>query len=217
VIPAKSVFYPNPMLTPKPQLNLHNAREYFREHLCVEDYYSEGQVVSGEWLGLGAEKLALRGRVAEKEFLALCDGLPPTTGERLTLRKNSNRLDGDKVVANRRIFYDFTISPPKSVSVVALRQDDRIIELHNRAVRFAMTELEKFAETRVRKSDQNGERVTGNCVTACFRHDTSRGARSAPPHTLRPSPAIEALERVMVPSPALAKKRKLCIDGNDWL
>jgi len=83
-------------------------------------------------------------------------------------------LEGDKVVANRRVFYDFTISPPKSVSVVALRQDDRIIELHNQAVRLAMTELEKFAETRVRKSDQNGERVTGNIVTACFRHDTSR-------------------------------------------
>jgi conjugative relaxase-like TrwC/TraI family protein len=46
------------------------------------------------------------------------------------------------------VFYDFTISPPKSVSVVALYQDDRILELHHRAVREAMTELEKFAETR---------------------------------------------------------------------
>ena len=162
------------MLSPKHQLNLKQARRYFREHLRVGDYYSTSQTVVGEWLGVGAEKLGLRGQVAEKEFLALCDGLHPVTGERLTLRKNSNRLDGDKLVANRRVFYDFTISPPKSVSVVALRQDDRIIELHNRAVRLAMTELEKFAETRVRKSDQNGERVTGNLVTACFRHDTSR-------------------------------------------
>jgi TrwC relaxase len=63
--------------TPRPQLNLHNAREYFREHLWVGDDYFQGQVMSGEWLGVGAEKLALRGRVAEKEFLALCDGLHP--------------------------------------------------------------------------------------------------------------------------------------------
>jgi conjugative relaxase-like TrwC/TraI family protein len=37
-----------------------------------------------------------------------------------------------------------------------------------------MLELEKLAETRIRKSGQNGERVTGNLVTACFRHETSR-------------------------------------------
>ena len=38
-----------------------------------------------------------------------------------------------------------------------------------------MTELEKLAETRVRKgTKQNAERVTGNIVAACFEHDTSR-------------------------------------------
>jgi hypothetical protein len=37
-----------------------------------------------------------------------------------------------------------------------------------------MLELENRAEARVRKSRQNGERVTGNLVTACFRHETSR-------------------------------------------
>jgi conjugative relaxase-like TrwC/TraI family protein len=115
-----------------------------------------------------------KGKVGEKEFLALCEGLNPGTGLRLTLRKNSKRREAGKTVANRRVFYDFTISPPKSVSVVALMQDVRIFELHNQAVKQAMAELEKFAETRVRKSGQNGERVTGNVVGAAFRHDTSR-------------------------------------------
>ncbi len=77
-------------------------------------------------------------------------------------------------VANRHIFYDFAIAPPKSVSVVALYQDDRILELHNRAVQAAMLELEKYAETRVRKGGQRSERLTGNLVAAMFRHDTSR-------------------------------------------
>ena len=61
------------MLRPKPQLNLQNAREYFREHLCVGDYYSEGQKVTGEWLGEGAKRLGLSGTVSEKDFLALCE------------------------------------------------------------------------------------------------------------------------------------------------
>jgi conjugative relaxase-like TrwC/TraI family protein len=162
------------MLSPKTQLNLKSAKEYFREHLCVGDYYAAGQTVTGEWFGIGAEKFGLKGAVTEAAFLALCEGLHPATGQRLTQRKNSKRWEAGKTVANRRVFYDFTISPPKSVSVVALCQDVRIIELHNQAVRQAMSELEKFAETRVRKSGQNGDRVTGNIIGAAFRHDTSR-------------------------------------------
>ncbi len=162
------------MLRPKPQLNLRNAREYFREHLCVGDYYSEGQKIAGEWFGQAAYDLGLSGAVGEKEFLALCEGRNPQTGKWLTPRHNTLRQENGKTVANRRIFHDFTISPPKSVSIVALYQDPRIVELHNRAIRCALAELEKLAETRVRKAKQNGERVTGNIVAACFEHDTSR-------------------------------------------
>ena len=162
------------MLRPQAQYSLRNAREYFREHLCVGDYYMEGQKIDGEWFGQGARVLGLRGTVDEKAFLALCDGNDPRTGRLLTLRLNSVRHENGRETANRRIFYDFTIGPPKSVSIAALYQDKRIVELHNEVVRLAMTELEKFAETRVRKGGQNGERVTGNVVGACFRHDTSR-------------------------------------------
>src|SRR6185295_4457577 len=136
------------MLRPKPQLNLQNAREYFREHLCVGDYYSEGQKIVGEWLGAGAQKLGLTGAVGETEFLALCEGRHPTGNDRLTQRLNTVRSENGKLTANRRIFHDFTISPPKSVSIVALCEDKRIVEAHDRAVRIALAELEKFAETR---------------------------------------------------------------------
>ena len=44
------------MVTAKTQYNLANAREYFEEHLCVCDYYDEGQRVSGEWCGIGAAR-----------------------------------------------------------------------------------------------------------------------------------------------------------------
>jgi len=162
------------MIQTKIQFNLKNAKQYFREHLGAGDYYSEGQKVAGEWLGIGAEKLGLKGAVGEKEFIALCEGKQPETGLKLGQRMNSVRNEEGGVKANRRIFFDFTIAPPKSVSVVGLLQDDRILALHERAVRQAMLELEKRAEARVRKSGQNGERLTGNLVTACFRHETSR-------------------------------------------
>lgn len=162
------------MLTAKPQLNLASAREYFREHLSTGDYYAQGQKVSGEWFGQGAENLGLKGKVSEADFLALCEGRNPATGERLTARQNNRRQENGKSVANRRVFYDFTLSPPKSVSVVALMQDDHISAIHARAVREALGELEKRAEARVRKSGQQGERQTGNVIAATFRHDTSR-------------------------------------------
>ncbi len=163
------------MLSPKAQLNLKHAKAYFREHLSVGDYYSVKAQVRGEWFGLGASRLGLSGAVGEADFLALCEGLNPATGERLTQRLNSLRreaLGGE--LANRRVFYDFTISPPKSVSVVGLYQDDRILELHDRTVRAAMAELEKLAATRVRKGGAQADRETGNVIGAAFRHDTSR-------------------------------------------
>lgn len=162
------------MLSTKPQLNLRHAREYFREHLSAGDYYAEGRRIVGHWFGQGAEKLGLKGTVNEREFLALCDGLNPQSGGQMTLRRNTHRHEGGKTVANRRVFYDFTLSPPKSVSIAALMHDDRILALHEKAVGTAMAELEKFAQTRVRKAGQTGARVSGNLVGAAFRHDTSR-------------------------------------------
>ena len=163
------------MIQTQIQFNLGNARQYFREHLSVGDYYSQGEKIAGEWLGEGAEQLGLSGAVNEAAFLALCEGKNPATGQKLGQRMNTVRQDAGKdAVANRRIFFDFVIAPPKSVSVVGLYQDERIVALHGEAVRKTMLELEKFAETRVRITGQNSERVTRNLVTACFQHDTSR-------------------------------------------
>ena len=117
------------MLTAKTQYNLTNAREYFEEHLCVGDYYDEGQRVSGQWFGTGAEQLGLSGKVRADDFLRLCENQHPTTGETLTQRLNTVRTENGKEAVNRRVFYDFTFSPPKSVSVAALAGADGRIEL----------------------------------------------------------------------------------------
>lgn len=168
------------MLTPKAQYSTINAKEYFEQHLCAGDYYSQGERVLGHWHGKAAEQLGLSGITRGEEFLRLCDNLHPQTGERLTLRQKTTRLevgpDGEQhQSANRRVFYDFTISPPKSVSIAALAGgDSRIVEAHEQAVKAALTQLETFAATRVRKGGQSTDRLTGNIVAATFMHDTSR-------------------------------------------
>ncbi|MGI8966623.1 MAG: MobF family relaxase, partial [Limisphaerales bacterium] len=163
------------VVTAKTQYNLKNAREYFEEHLAVGDYYDEGQRVAGEWIGLGAERLQLSGKVRAEDFLRLCENQHPATGETLTQRLNTTRTEGGESAANRRIFFDFTFSPPKSVSIAGLMgEDKRILEAHTRAVRSALREFEAFAATRVRAGREQSDRLTGNFVTALFTHDTSR-------------------------------------------
>jgi len=163
------------VVTAKTQYNLKNAEQYFEEHLCVGDYYNEGQRVAGEWFGVGAERLGLCGKVRANDFLRLCENQDPSTGETLTQRLNTTRTEGDKSAANRRIFYDFTFSPPKSVSIAGfLGKDERILEAHARAVRSALREFEAFAATRIRTGGSQKDRMTGNFVSALFTHDTSR-------------------------------------------
>jgi conjugative relaxase-like TrwC/TraI family protein len=153
------------VLSPKTQTNLKNAKSYFAEHLSVGDYYGENARVQGEWFGEGAVKLELIGSVAAHDFLALCENQHPQTRERLTQRRD----------AVRRVFYDFTFSPPKSVSVAALVSTDKRITLaHAKAVKIALGELEQFASARLRSRSRNSDRRTGNFVAALFQHETSR-------------------------------------------
>lgn len=159
------------MLTAKAQYKLANAETYFREHLSVgdhhtkSDYYSEDKQVIGQWFGAGAERLKLRGEVRLDDFVKLCRNVNP----------NSDALLTQRLKANRRVFYDFTLSPPKSVSIVALVAGDRRVErAHERATISALRELEKFAAARVRKHGASSYRNTGNVVGAIFQHDTSR-------------------------------------------
>ncbi len=168
------------MLTMSPRYNLKNAKEYFEQHLQRGDCHIEGQRVMGQWFGKGAEQLGLSGVIQANEFLSLCENRHPQTGKRLTQRQNTTRLEvgkdgvGHKRL-NRRIFYDFTLSPPKSVSVVAFAGNDpRIIEAHDKAVHPVLKELQTYAATRVQRQKQNLRRITGNFVGAIFRHDTSR-------------------------------------------
>jgi conjugative relaxase-like TrwC/TraI family protein len=154
------------VLTAKAQYKLRNAEQYFKEHLSAGDYYTEGNHVPGRWFGAGAKELGLSGAVGLDDFVKLCRNINPNSDERMTQRMKTT---------GRRVFYDFTLSPPKSVSILGLVcGDHRIEESHQRATGVAVEELQRFASARVRKNGASGYRATGNVVGAIFHHDSSR-------------------------------------------
>jgi conjugative relaxase-like TrwC/TraI family protein len=155
------------VFTGVPQKNKAVAKSYFDEHLSHNDYYSQGEVEIGRWIGLGAERLGLiDGQPVDRDaFMRLCDNLHPATGQLLTQRMK----------AERRVFFDFTCSAPKSVSIMAVTMnDERILRAHQLASRFAAKELATFAGTRIRKQGSMDDRFTGNVVGAEFLHNSSR-------------------------------------------
>src|SRR5260370_15061480 len=163
------------VLSPKTQTNLKNAKGYFEEHLSVGDYYAENRRVHGEWLGQGAALLGLSGKVTRNQFLALCENQHPGSHELVRQGRKTSGKDIGGEVANRRVFYDFTFSPPKSVSIAALvGGDQRIVAGHNDAVKVALNELEQFAAARVRSKKSNLDCRTSNIIAALFQHDASR-------------------------------------------
>ncbi len=155
------------MFTAVAQKNLADAEGYFDEHLAQNDYYAAGEIRPGQWIGAGAERLRLNNAVTREQFHALCENKNPNDDKRLTLRQEKTN--------QRRVFYDFTCSAPKSVSVLAVTMDDdRLVSAHEEATRIAFRELETFAATRVRKQGNQRDRTTGNLVAAAFTHTSSR-------------------------------------------
>ena len=150
------------------------AKAYFEKGLAREDYYAEGREVVGRWYGLGAKKLGLEGVVEREAFHALCDNRHPSTGEKLTPR--------DKV--NRRVGFDISFSVPKSVSIhQAVTGSKEILGAFHEAMRETMAEMEREAETRVRKGGANANRTTGNLTWAEFTHYNARPVGgTADPH-----------------------------------
>jgi len=181
---------------------IYNGGTYLKNHLRANDYYSKGERVSGEWVGLGAEKLGLSGEVTPEQFEALRSNHHPLNGEQLTPRTKETRVASTREAGedfrkkhhqpgteaeveahrlkmgpqpNRVAFYDFQCSAQKSVSIMGvLVGDDRLRESHEKASRAALKELEKFAARQTNTATTRGSELTGNLCGAAFTHDASR-------------------------------------------
>src|SRR5215831_4183717 len=153
-----------------------DGQGYSARHLEHSDYYAEDERVIGQWHGRGAQVLGLSGDVNSEQFEAIRQGVDPHSGEFLRQRQSADRVAADGTTQSHgRNLYDFTISAPKSISIMAqLAGDDRFIEAHQKAVGEALKEMESYAATRVRQDGANEDRTTGNLVIAVYHHDTSR-------------------------------------------
>jgi conjugative relaxase-like TrwC/TraI family protein len=138
----------------------------------ADNYYLSEQAAA-HWAGRGAEVLGLGGAAVDREqFVAFLEGkLPlPGSGEIQDLAKNSRGAD-------RRAGVDFTIAPPKSVSIVGLvGGDQRVVEAHLAANARAMEWLEGHASViRVREGGSEAQaRQAGNLLYATILHQTNR-------------------------------------------
>lgn len=157
------------MLKITPYTSASAAKWYFTGNR--HEYYSELNESVGTWKGKGANRLGLHGEVSTDAFGALCDNLHPIMGSRLTARTKENR----------RIGYDLTFSPPKSVSIVhAFSRDQRIVQALEESADAAMLLVEADAKTRVRRGNQDIDRVTGELTWARFTHLTTRPVNGIP-------------------------------------
>lgn len=153
---------------------------YAANHLSNNDYYAEGETVTGQWTGHGAKLLGLEGAVTMEQFEAIRQGNDPRTGEFLRQRKSADRFQEKEVngktvteTSNARNLYDFTVSAPKALSVMAL-EDPRLVGVHRRAVDEMAAEMERLAGARIRRAGLNEDRNTSNMVIARYEHDSSR-------------------------------------------
>ena len=146
------------------------ARYYERDGYYDRD--DPGHHDASSWAGRGAEELGLEGPVDPETFREVLEGrIPDGSGARLGRRGKDGEIQ-------HRPGRDLTFSAPKSVSVAALvGGDERIVEVHDRAVKATLDWVERnAAETRM-KDPETGTmgRLGGQeIVAATFRHDTSR-------------------------------------------
>ena len=135
--------------------------------LAQEDYYLSGGEPPGQWMGKGAERMALSGEVDKEYFSQMFAGFSP---------------DGRPLVQNagdedRKPGWDLTFSAPKSVSVLWSQLSGElgaeIRASHAEAVATAMDYLEEVTGyTRRGKAGFIHEKA--DLIAAAFEHGTSR-------------------------------------------
>ena len=132
------------------------AANYYSQE---DNYYFLGEQ-STTWFGEGAKRLGLEGAVDKSTFKDVLEGHLPDGSDLSFIRKGENA---------HRPGYDYTFSAPKSVSLLALIQDNKeVLEAHKNAVEKTMIEIESLASTRSLETQEKSIVETKNLVAALF-------------------------------------------------
>jgi conjugative relaxase-like TrwC/TraI family protein len=153
-------------------------------YLSNSDYYSEGEKITGQWMGRGAEMLGLQGAVNLADLQAVLQGNDPRTGEYLKPRHNSDSVvervgkNGEIISDTRkaRNMYDCVLSAPKALAVLQVIDPEAANRAHDKGVAAAAEVMERLADARIRKGGANETRNTSNLVIARYDHLTTRAA-----------------------------------------
>ena len=167
------------MLTISKPLGAGQARSYHSEEFANarENYYTEGEQITGQWHGRLAEQWGLRAEVREEHFHRLSEGQHPIKGQQLVRHQASREYvneHGEKIkTMGHRAGWDATFSAPKSVSLTALvGGDERVRAAHQQSVAVALDELERYVQARI--GGNLPAETTGKWVAAKFEHDSAR-------------------------------------------
>ncbi|MDA7742259.1 conjugative transfer relaxase/helicase TraI [Francisellaceae bacterium] len=145
-----------------------DASKYYTSE--EKNYYlsEKGIGNSTSWTGKLAEHYGLAGKEIDPAILErVLSGIAPDESQTVSTGKDEK---------THRTGWDFTLSAPKSASIMALVYGDkRFIDAHDKAVELTARELEKNS-AQVRVSTEEGQTFqnTGKMCLAKIRHCTSR-------------------------------------------
>lgn len=149
---------------------LKGAAANIARYYTIGDYYTKGGAETSSWGGALASELGLHGEVDSARFKALLSGV---VGEQQLGRRRGDGID-------HHPGWDFAISAPKSVSIMALALgDERIVTAHEKAVDTALSYLEEHALLRRREEGKIVHETTGRLLWARF---TEHASRELDPH-----------------------------------
>lgn len=152
---------------------------YCSQHLQANDYYEKGQKINGVWLGSACETFGIRAgeivtptsfdRLRQNQHATALD--PKGEPVQITARLHGNNVNGSE----RRAFYDFTFSAPKTFSVAAVTGGmAQVREWHRLAVLKAANEMEHWTTYRTNRGGVIEEHQSGNFCAAWYAHDSNR-------------------------------------------
>ncbi|EKE00840.1 MAG: hypothetical protein ACD_21C00266G0003 [uncultured bacterium] len=154
------------MLTISTIKNTGGAAKYYSK----EDNYYLSEVDAKEeslWIGDGATRLGVSGKVEERALHDLLNGKLPN-GRIIGLQKDGT--------INHRAGYDLCFQAPKSVSILALDGGDRrLYEAHVGAIKETVKIIERdCAQAKVFRNEKISFENTRNLTIALIAHTTSR-------------------------------------------
>jgi conjugative relaxase-like TrwC/TraI family protein len=157
---------------------------YYTITIAKDDYYTAHGESSGHWYGNGAKALGIEGEAIgfkDEGYQRLINGFHPTNDAQLRRVELTPRTykgkDGEKQTSHPVVGFDFTLSAPKSLSVIYATCSSEMRHAIDLSLQAATEKAISYIEENLchTRSGRGGKvRDIGKPVFAAFNHTTSR-------------------------------------------